>query len=404
MAQVVRTMIWSPQQQAALQSVRSWLSQPENRPVFRLFGYAGTGKTTLAIEIAKMAGGQVCFAAFTGKASLVMSRKGCNPSSTIHKLIYKPEEDPVTGDFIFKRRPKGESALGGAALCIIDECSMVNEQIGQDLLSYNVPILVLGDPAQLPPVDGAGYFTENCTPDVMLTEIHRQAEGNPIIRLATLARTEKSIADFGSIKGETGAATVIGAPRGEAEGRKWDEYLLKADQIICGTNATRKALNARMRRLVSEQGKLSLDQTTEHIPVIGDRVICLRNRHDRGIMNGSLWKIIKLSDRTINARKKGDTNVSYMTLDSLDEHGLRVHANTPHRFFSIDTAKQKLERDERHLDEFDFGYAITCHKAQGSQWDRVVVYDQSGVFREDASKWLYTAVTRAADKLIVVRS
>lgn len=121
-------------------------------------------------------------------------------------------------------------------------------------------------------------------------------------------------------------------------------------------------------------------------------------------MNGSLWKIIKLSDRTINARKKGDPAVSYMTLDSLDEPGLRVHANTPHRFFSIDTAKQKLERDERHLDEFDFGYAITCHKAQGSQWDRVVVYDQSGVFREDSAKWLYTAVTRAADKLIVVRS
>ena len=70
---------------------------------------------------------------------------------------------------------------------MIDECSMVDEELGRDLLSFGKPILVLGDPAQLPPVKGGGFFTETA-PDVMLTEIHRQAEGSAIIRASRAAR------------------------------------------------------------------------------------------------------------------------------------------------------------------------------------------------------------------------
>lgn len=387
----------SPQQLDALTKIDVWLRlrrTPENQ-VFRLFGYAGTGKTTLAKHIADKVRGGVVFAAFTGKASLVMSRKGCNPSSTIHKLIYKPFEDPITGDFKFKLRHINESQLSECALIIIDECSMVDEKIGADLLSYGVPVLVLGDPAQLPPVSGAGFFTENVVPDVMLTEIHRQAQGNPIIALATLAREAQCLPD-GVVRSDTGVTSVCEEVA--------DSSLLAADQVICGTNSTRKALNSRMRRLLGEQGKLRISKTTWHQPVIDDRVICLRNRHDRGIMNGSLWKVTALSDRALNARKVGRPDVAYMTLQSDDDPAIHVHANVPLRFFSTDSAiKQKLERDERDLDEFDFGYAITCHKAQGSQWSKVVVYDQGGVFREDAHRWTYTAITRAADKLIVVQ-
>lgn len=389
-------MIWSPQQDAALAKVDAWFRSRRRAPVFRLFGYAGTGKTTLAIEIANRAGGNVVFAAFTGKAALVMSRKGCNPCSTIHKLIYVPKEDPETGEFVFKLKPKYESMVGGADLVIIDECSMVNEQIGKDLLSFGKPVLVLGDPAQLPPVDGAGFFTENVEPDVMLTEIHRQAEGNPIIKLATLARNAQPL-PRGTIRGEyNGAVSVISSAP--------DSSLLAADQIICGTNATRKSLNHRMRKLHADNLRISLDTKIAHAPVVGDRVICLKNRHDRGIMNGSLWDVMSIDDRAPNARKPGPVDVSFMKLRSTDDPEFVVHAATPHRFFSTDPKKEKLEKNERHLDEFDFGYAITCHKAQGSQWDKVLIHDQSFAFREDAHRWLYTALTRAADKLIVVQS
>src|SRR6202035_5203735 len=146
----------------------------------RLFGYAGTGKTTLARQVAEGADGKVLFAAFTGKAALVMRSKGCFGATTIHSLIYKPQES-ATATPSFELWD--EAPASKAALIVIDECSMVDAELGRDLLSFGVPLLVLGDPAQLPPIQGGGFFTE-ADPDVMLTEVHRQAKDNPIIRLS----------------------------------------------------------------------------------------------------------------------------------------------------------------------------------------------------------------------------
>src|SRR5688572_1511980 len=183
----------SPQQDAALLAVSRWLKT--GRPqVFRLFGYAGTGKTTLARRIADDAGGEVLFAAFTGKAAQVMRNKGCRNARTIHSLIYRPrgeKPEKETGELQPAFALNRTSEVRKAKLVIIDECSMVDEKLGRDLLSFGTPILVLGDPGQLPPVKagegGGGYFTE-AEPDVMLTEIHRQARENPIIALAQTVR------------------------------------------------------------------------------------------------------------------------------------------------------------------------------------------------------------------------
>ena len=175
---------FSPHQDAALQAVATWLkAKPGSNgtpQVFRLFGYAGTGKTTLANHIAEQADGEVKFAAFTGKAASVMRGKGCRGASTIHSLIYRARE---SGEEVPNFDLWDEAPASKAALIIIDECSMVDAELGRDLLSFGVPLLVLGDPAQLPPIQGGGFFTE-AEPDVMLTEVHRQAEGNPIIRLS----------------------------------------------------------------------------------------------------------------------------------------------------------------------------------------------------------------------------
>ncbi len=255
---------------------------------------------------------------------------------------------------------------------------------------------MLGDPAQLPPVEGAGFFTDFSTPEVMLTEIHRQAQDNPIIQLATTVRTGGKL-KLGSYNGR---ASVIDARSLS------DASLLAADQIICGTNKKRQHLNRQMRQLLGRgtpQLAFGSSSTGSHslLPVVGDRVICLRNRHDRGMFNGSLWNISAIKDRSFSARKKGLDSVSYLRVASADEEGVNSYCDVLHNYW-LGTDKELTPKEKRGYDEFTYGYAVTCHKSQGSQWDKVLVFDESWAFREDAARWLYTAVTRAAEKLIVV--
>src|SRR5437763_15084804 len=175
---------FTPHQDSALKAVADWLKAKPGKngtpPVFRLFGYAGTGKTTLARHIADGVSGEVKYAAFTGKAALVMRNKGCEGASTIHSLIYRARESGA-------EQPSFElwddSPASKAKLIVIDESSMVDAELGRDLKSFGVPLLVLGDPAQLPPIQGGGYFTEG-KPDSSLTQVHRHAQNDPIVRLS----------------------------------------------------------------------------------------------------------------------------------------------------------------------------------------------------------------------------
>src|SRR5215472_10897255 len=134
---------FSPHQDAALRSVAAWLKSKPGRgasQVFRLFGYAGTGKTTLAKHVAEGVDGKVVFAAFTGKAALVMRRKGCHGASTIHSLIYRP---PETNEETPTFELWDDAPASKARLIVIDECSMVDAELGRDLLSFGTPLLVL---------------------------------------------------------------------------------------------------------------------------------------------------------------------------------------------------------------------------------------------------------------------
>lgn len=409
-------MEWAPQQNEALEKVSKWLdADPETRPqVFRLFGYAGTGKTTLAIEIAEMVEGQCLFASFTGKAALVMRKKGCTGAQTLHSLIYKPRRDWRKDDEEVTRRDdeiprwelNPESALRYAALLIIDECSMVGEELASDVMSFKRPILVLGDPAQLPPVSGAGTFTE-ATPDVMLTEIHRQAADNPIIRIATSIRLGKEI-KLGTHKGAMPGQGVSIIARSSLTARTE----LAADQILCGKNDTRVTLNRRIRQMLHAEGRLMKFETDN--PIVGDRLICLKNKRDRMMMlNGSMWTVAEITDRKPEARKRGRDDVSYLRVDSADVTNLKNDIWVPKAFWFWNGKASDLKLPEKlyrsHYDEFDYAYAITCHKSQGSQWDKVLVMDESQVFGRGPddegipARWLYTAATRAAEALIIVK-
>lgn len=363
-------MSWSAQQEQALAAVRLWLGDPNAPQVFRLFGFAGTGKTTIAKEVQSMTAGRVLYATFTGKASLVLRSKGCPNASTIHSLIYRPTEDEH-GVTTFERNHESELLL--AAVLVVDEVSMVGPDIGRDLESFGVKILVIGDPAQLPPISGAGYFT-NTEPDFMLREIHRQAAGSSIIRLSVMAREHERIP-----YGRYGDSEVIG------RGERPKEALLEADQVLCGLNRTRRALNNRIRAMkgFSEVGGA----------MTGEKLVCLRNNRERGLLNGGLWSVIK-SERL--------PSEGLLKMIVKPESGAAVVVHVPEEFFN-GTEDTLTKSKRRSHDEFTYGYALTVHKAQGSQWDRVIAYDESEAFREHSARWLYTAITRAAERLTVVR-
>lgn len=393
----------SPQQADAYDKVGAWLKDPQAKQVFRLFGYAGTGKTTLARRLASQADGEVRSAAFTGKAASVLRKKGLN-ATTIHAMIYKVEEPNdelikslkeriasapspalatvLKSELQTAQKPKfvlrSQESLDDVSLIVIDEVSMVGETIGRDLESFGIKILVLGDPAQLPPVDGGGYFTAS-TPDVLLTEVHRQARDNPIITMATLVRQGHRLR-----KGKYGSSECFDR---RTDNRDPFEY----DQLIVGLNRTRKAWNERYRDRAGYEGDC---------PNAGEKVICLRNNAELGILNGTQWRVRDAEDVGYAYKLALDDWDNELIADPLSGFMKKPDIVCEAHPFIVDL--KELEFYQRwQLEEFTYGYAITCHKAQGSEWPRVYIANESYAFRDDWQKWLYTALTRASEHVTV---
>ena len=421
----------SPQQAAAIRTIVGWYRTPNRKQqVFRLFGYAGSGKSTITLHAIEALGlkpmckergaiGGVLFAAFTGKAALVMTRKG-TPASTIHSLIYRvseatPEEIARVEKELFDlQRGLGrmgpaerafaetqirrlqlrladihkpvfllndQSLVRDADLIVLDEVSMVGPEMAADLLAFSKPILVLGDPGQLPPIKGAGAFTD-VEPDVMLTEIHRQAGESAILRLATMARHGEMI------------------PYGGYDDHVWKirrtdiapEQMLRGGQVICGRNATRIHLNAAMKQAAGFAGT--------HPEGSGEKIICLKNRHDLGLVNGMF---VSLAD--VHNEGLLEFSATITTKDGLAIAG-RQQFYKGHYDDHVTPDPDRFRRDWKQLRgliETVWGYAITCHKSQGSSWANVIVYDDGlGRTAEDRNRWLYTAITRAERGLVIV--
>ncbi len=368
-------------QQYAFTRFTAWLENPNKPQVFRLFGYAGAGKTTLATHIAQHVDGNVLFSAFTGKASLVLSDKlqyaGLSSrATTIHRLIYIPILDEETGEVAFMLNK--DSDLHYADLLIIDEVSMVSRKIAKDLEGFGVPLLVIGDPAQLPPVKGMEHYIGE-KPDVLLTEIHRQVHGNPILEIAARVRQGLPMparGDYSTVK--------VMAPHDVTPA-----ILLDADIRLVGKNSTRRLLNDQIRALLGFSGD---------IPLPAETVVCLRNCYDFHVelYNGSLWTVLSSEKRAANFK---DWNYTVVEMEICNEHDEVVTVVVPVEFFA------GLEEDvpvpvREHHQQFAFGYALTTHKSQGSEWGKVLLFDQPvGHF----SRWRYTAVTRAAQSLVIVR-
>jgi ATP-dependent exoDNAse (exonuclease V) alpha subunit len=245
--------------------------------------------------------------------------------------------------------------------------SMVNEKIARDIESFGVPVLVLGDPAQLPPIEGGGHYTA-AAPDVLLETVHRQALESPVLALATHVRLGGSWAD-----------RLVKVNLAEA---------MAADKVLVWKNSTRWNLTRKMR----EKQGLPLDQ-----PVVGDEVICLVNNKDLGIFNGQQFEVL--------AAKRTNEFWELELLDEDEHSAWYLAAADGFQGWEQEKAAKGRAYWAGDVGLFTFGRVLTVHKAQGSEWDSVYVVDQTEQMWKstlaEKRAWIYTAATRAKDRLIL---
>lgn len=384
----------SQQLQASYMAQRWWNSNTSQ--VFEISGAAGTGKTTLVryiMDALEIDMDEVLFLAFMGKAATVMAKNGL-PAQTIHSAIYNVEKVPVMGEdgkyerysngkikkklkFVLKDRIKK-----GIRLIVVDEGSTVNEKLAEDLLSFGIPVIVLGDLNQLPPVMGNPYFLQD--PDVILTQIMRQNENNPIIYLS-----QKVLNDEPLNVNVYGTSAVISRKSLE------DHNFVNADIVLTGTNKLRHFVNALFR------GRYFPD-LSETFPSIGEKVICVRNNWECNVdgiyltngMTGFISYISKEDYRkkTINIDFRPDfMKKSFRDIPILYDHLFRLDADKP-----MDPTAAFIGNP------FEFAYAVTVHKSQGSQWNKVLFLTERMGLPEDVyKKFLYTGITRAVESVTI---
>lgn len=360
------------QQQKAHDQIVSFFNDRKGK-LITLGGYAGTGKTTLISHIIETIRAKqmihVAFCAYTGKAATVLKSKinlaEGDYCGTIHGLIYRPVGKLPNSRMIFERVDHLEYDL-----IILDEASMVDEVIFKDLAAYGIPIIAAGDHGQLPPINGRFNLMEN--PDIRLEEIMRQAEDNPIIKLATMARTTGNI-PFGVYGPGVKKIQDISALK---------EYLTKEVMILCAKNKTRVNINNYARDFFGIESQS---------PVIGEPVICLRNNRLANIYNGNIGKLVSIEEHKncYKAEIEFDESKYFGTI-SKRQFGLQY---------------TDMEEGDRGFDIFDWAYCITTHKSQGSEYDDLIIIEERMGMQSDDDwrRWLYTAVTRAKERMLIIK-
>lgn len=361
-------------------------------PYTVIAGYSGVGKSTVVsyiINALNIDESRVVYAAFTGKASLVLREKGCTNAMTLHKLLYIPKPLKNTDSVEFIPRTHLED---NPKLIVVDEASMLRQDMFDLLLSHKVHMILLGDPFQLPPVGNDAVNLLN-TPHVMLTEITRQAQDSPIIRLSMDIRNGKPL----SYGGESGVKII-------SKDRMSKNLLLGADMIVTGRNDTRRYINEQVR-------KLKWGNKYQDAPIEGDTLTCLKNQwqitdqsNEVPLLNGTIGVVDKIStketkalhpklmarfiDEMGNVFDKNKFNIDYQLLTTGTP---TVNSNNFKEFYNV----------QRPV-EFDYAYAITAHRSQGSQWNNVLVFAEQMGNEEYFRKWLYTSCTRSVERCIIM--
>lgn len=360
-----------PEQNLAAEDIINWFSTSPDLE-YRLGGYAGTGKTTVIrylVEVFEQDHHKVAVAAFTGKAVNVLQRKGLYQASTLHSLLYDIEVLP-NGQFEFNLR--GPNSLK-FDLIIVDEASMISTDLYRDLLTFKKKLLFVGDPGQLEPVgDNPNLMRDTHR---VLQTIHRQAENSPIITFANDIRNGQPLVEFTKDKCCSRKKNGFKIPD-----------IADYDQVICAKNSTRTEINRKYR---------AWKGLPDGIPQIGDKLLILRNSASFSVFNGMLLSIDKIHEQ----------KPLFYLCDLSDDLGHKFSKvpiwNEP---FTKDIGKEfsipRMGPKEPQMVYADFGYAITCHKSQGSEWKKVLVWDEWMPPKIwDMKRWRYTAITRASEEL-----
>lgn len=364
----------------------------QNEPYTVISGYAGTGKSTLIkfiISALDVNPERVAYIAYTGKAAQVLRNKGCPTAMTAHRLLYKSLQR-ADGTFIHIPR---ESLNFDCDIVVVDEVSMLPKQMWELLLSHNVYVIACGDPGQLPPIGEENGILDH--PHIFLDEIMRQAAESEIIRLSADIRAGKIIKPY------KGSEINVVRQRDLCDGMfTW------ADQILCGKNITRHTMNTYYRNM----------RYGEDIPapIVGDKVICLKNNWDKitatgdALVNGTIGTIEEIATYP-NPWLNPMCIIDFApeTIDETDPRDQVFHELLMD--YKLITTKEATVNKENFRmfpkqlrpEQFDYGYCITVHKSQGSEYDKVLVLEEV-LKRADHARWLYTAVTRASQKLTLV--
>ncbi len=372
------------EQQNAHDTVMDWLKT--GRKCLTLGGYAGTGKTTVVAKIAatmKAQGLRLAFCTVSAKASTVLRSKlrevltEADYCGTIHGIIYllvgKKTLHNGRNEPVFSAK---DIKLPFDVL-IVDEASMVNEYIFRDLSAHGIPILAVGDHGQLPPVKG--NFNLMANPEIKLETIMRQAENNPIIKMALMARLDGVIkyGDYGHGCIKTRDTKFLHS----------HDYANPNSIMICALNKTRVRMNTFARDILKRDSI---------IPQPGEPLICLYNNHRKFIYNGTIGILKNIETSQIHG-----IQTYFVSIDTGEEFLFNNHIE-PAQF-----GKEYISVDDKDddLDFFDWAYAITCHKAQGSEWQNVLVMEEGEFMFHNGNwnKWLYTAVSRGKERVIIYK-
>ena len=388
-------------QQQAVKALTKWYKS-QYKPTFEISGPAGSGKTTLVyslIEALDLKLNNVLFVAYTGKATLELSLKKCF-AKTIHSAFYDYEEVVKTdehGKIIYelglpvkrKQFVKKQYLDPKVKIIVVDEASMIPYKMREDILSFNIPVIALGDLDQLPPIYGNPAFLKE--PDVILKEIMRQNKDNPIIYLSDLARKNKYIHH-----GKYGNNCYV---------IKKDEItnnmLKNVDMVICGKNRTRHELNSHIREYIYKH--------KTNLPSKGDKIICRRNNWNESIDNGKYPLINGMigfitDDVSMDKYDYSNNTVSINFRPEFSKNKYFDDLPIDYSYLNDDSQNKNQLTKYRYSsgEKFEYGYAITGHLSQGSQYGSILVYNEylgGNIY----NKWLYTVLTRPTDFLILAK-
>ena len=381
-------IIYTDEQLELIARIKSWFYSKE-RQYFAYTGGAGTGKTSVikaCIEELHLNPDEYIGCAFVGKAVLNLLQHEI-PATTIHSLIFNTqiEREEYEDDFGRKRYKRSFSFVLKEALqkpyklIIVDEAPMVNDDLIAKILSFGIKVIFIGDNNQLPPIFGSSSVMQS--PDYTLTKIMRQSEDNPIVYLSQAV-----------LRGEPLEIGTYGDSRIVPYYDITKDILTDFDQILCTRNTARDQFNDTIR--------MDILHRTSKDPVITDKIICRQNDWTSEVdgiflTNGLIGEITDI--RRTGASKGYYTIAFQPDFMERDFEDLKLDLK-----YMRASYEQKKNWGISKYQKFEYGYAITVHLSQGSEYPRVLFADRMYRDREYLKKLRYTAITRAKQNITIV--